>query len=65
MRFVKFKVCAMPRVVEIKPSHTPSQLRRLATSTKDANQSQRLLSIAMVLDRMSRAEAARIGGTDR
>ena len=55
----------MPRVVEIKPSHTPSALRRLAASTKDANQSRRLLSIAAVLDGMSRAEAAKIGGMDR
>ena len=55
----------MPRTVEIKPSHTPSQLRRLAASTKDANQSRRLLSIAAVLDGMSRSEAAKIGGMDR
>lgn len=55
----------MPRTVEIKLSHTPSQLRRLAASTKDANQSRRLLSIAAVLDGMSRAQAAAIGGMDR
>ncbi len=55
----------MPRTVEIEPSHTPSQLRRLAASTKDANQSRRLLSIAAVLDGMSRADAARNGGMDR
>jgi transposase len=55
----------MPRTIEIKPSHTPSQLRRLAASTKDANQSRRLLSIASVLDGMSRADAAKIGGMDR
>ena len=55
----------MPRTVEIKPSHTPSQLRRLAASTKDANQSRRLLSVAAVLDGMSRADAAKIGGMDR
>ena len=55
----------MPRVVKIKPSHTPSELRRLAASTKDANQSRRLLSIAAVLDGMSRSDAARIGGMDR
>jgi transposase len=54
-----------PRVVEIRPSHTPSELRRLAISTKDASQSRRLLSIAAVLDGMSRAEAAKIGGMDR
>lgn len=55
----------MPRVVEIKPSHTSSELRRLAASTKDANQSRRLLSIAGALDGMSRSEAAKIGGMDR
>jgi hypothetical protein len=55
----------MPRTVEIKPSFTSSQLRRLAASTKDANQSRRLLSIAAVQDGMSRADAARIGGMDR
>ncbi len=55
----------MPRVVEIRSRHTPAELRRLATLTKDANQSRRLLSIAAVLDGMSRADAARIGGMDR
>jgi transposase len=55
----------MPKVVEIKPSHTPAELRRLAASGKNANQSRRLLSIAAVLDGMSRAEAAKIGGMDR
>ncbi len=55
----------MPKVVEIKPSHTPMELRRLAAAAKDANQSRRLLSIAAVLDGMSRADAAKIGGMDR
>ena len=57
----------MPKVVAIKPSHTPAELRRLAARTKDANQSRRLLSIAAVLDGMVRstAEAAKIGGMDR
>jgi transposase len=55
----------MARTVEIKPSHTPPELRRLAASTKDANQSRRLLSIAAVLGGMSRWEAAKIGGMDR
>lgn len=55
----------MPGTVEIEPSHTPMQLRRLAASSKDANQSRRLLSIAAALDGMSRADAARIGGMDR
>ena len=55
----------MPRVIEIRDSHTSAQLRRLAARSKDANQSRRLLSIAAVLDGMSRTEAARIGGMDR
>ena len=55
----------MPRTVEIEPSHTPWQLRRLAASSNNANQSRRLLSIAAVLDGMSRSEAAKIGGMDR
>ncbi len=55
----------MPRTVQIRPNHTPLQLRHLAASTKDANQSRRLLSIAAVLDGMSRADAAKIGGMDR
>jgi transposase len=41
------------------------ELRRLAAATKNANQSRRLLSLAAVLDGMSRSEAARIGGMDR
>ena len=41
------------------------ELRRLATASKHANQSLRLLSLAAVLDGMSRADAARIGGMDR
>ena len=55
----------MPKVVEIAPSHTPAELRHLAARVQDANQSRRLLSIAAVLDGMSRAEAAKIGGMDR
>ena len=41
------------------------ELRRLATTTKNSNQSRRLLSLAAILDGMSRTEAARIGGMDR
>jgi pyrroline-5-carboxylate reductase len=51
----------MPKVVEIKPSHTPAELRRLAASGKDANQSRRLLSIAAALD----SESARRLTPDR
>ena len=55
----------MPRTVAVNQTRTPAELRRLAARTKDANQSRRLLSIAAVLDGMSRTEAARIGGMDR
>jgi transposase len=55
----------MPKVVKINSSHTPAELRQVAARTKDANQSRRLLSIAAVLDGMSRSEAAKIGGMDR
>ena len=43
----------------------PAELRRLAASTRNANQSRRLLSLAAVLNGMNRTEAARIGGMDR
>jgi transposase len=55
----------MPKAVALQRSHTPAELRRLAARVQDANQSRRLLSIAAVLDGMSRAEAAKIGGMDR
>src|SRR4029077_17136345 len=41
------------------------ELRRLAATSRNANQSRRLLSLAAVLDGMNRTEAARIGGMDR
>jgi transposase len=37
----------------------------MATTTRNANQSRRLLSLAAVLDGMNRTEAARVGGMDR
>jgi transposase len=55
----------MARAIEVKGIYTAAQLRRLAAASKHANQSRRLLSIAAVLDGMSRAEAAKIGGMDR
>src|SRR5829696_5878228 len=55
----------MPTAVRMRTDFSASALRRLATMTKDANQSRRLLSLAAVLDGMSRSEAARIGGIDR
>jgi transposase len=56
---------AMPAAVRLRTDFSASELRRLAATTKNANQSRRLLSIAAVLDGMSRTDAARIGGMDR
>jgi transposase len=55
----------MPASVKIRTDFSAFELRRLAASSKDANQSRRLLSLAAVLDGMNREEAARIGGMDR
>ena len=55
----------MPAAVRMRSDVSAEELRRLAATTKNANQSRRLLSLAAVLDGMSRSEAARIGGMDR
>lgn len=55
----------MPSSVRIRLDYSSRELRRLASRSKDANQSRRLLSLAAALDGMSRADAARIGGMDR
>ena len=55
----------MPSAISVRTDVSASALRRLAARTKDANQSRRLLSIAAVLDGMSRADAAQISGMDR
>jgi transposase len=55
----------MPSAVRLRTDYSASELRRLAKSSKEANQSRRLLSLAAVLDGMNRADAARIGGMDR
>jgi transposase len=55
----------MPAAVRLRADCSASELRRLAATTKNANQSRRLLSLAAVLDGMNRTEAARIGGMDR
>src|SRR5919112_6191675 len=55
----------MPAAVRMRTDFSASALRRLAAATKNANQSRRLLSLAAILDGMSRSEAARIGGMDR
>ena len=55
----------MPAAVRLRTDFTAVELRRVAATTRHANQSRRLLSLAAVLDGMSRADAARIGGMDR
>jgi putative transposase len=55
----------MPAAVRVRTDVSAGELRRLAARTKHVNQSRRLLSIAAVLDGMSRADAARVGGMDR
>jgi putative transposase len=55
----------MPAAVRMRSDFSAGELRRLAATTKNANQSRRLLSLAGILDGMSRTEAARIGGMDR
>src|SRR5919112_6818587 len=59
------RTCARPAAVELRTDFSAGELRRLAATTKNANQSRRLLSIAAVLDGMNWTEAARIGGMDR
>src|SRR3954471_15121239 len=55
----------MASAVDLRADCSATELRRLAATTKNANQSRRLLSLAAVLDGMNRTDAARIGGMDR
>src|ERR687897_315508 len=55
----------MPAPVSVRTDFSAGELRRLAAATKNANQSRRLLSLAAILEGMSRTDAARIGGMDR
>ena len=55
----------MVSAVSVRTDFSAAALRRLAARTRHANQSRRLLSLAAVLDGMSRADAARLGGMDR
>ena len=45
--------------------HTPAELRGLAAASKDAAQARRLLAIALILEGVSRQQAARQTGMDR
>ena len=48
----------MGSAVKLRTDYSAGALRRLATGSKDANQSRRLLSLAAVMDGMSREDAA-------
>jgi hypothetical protein len=61
----KLRRFAMGQAIAVRQDFTPTELRRLATRTKDVAQARRLLAIAAILDGARRAEAARIGGMDR
>src|ERR1700756_3171045 len=56
---------AMGRAVAVRADYTAGEVRRLAKQAKDGAQARRLLAIAAVIDGVSRAEAAKIGGMDR
>ena len=55
----------MATAVRLREDFSASDLRALATKTKDANQARRLLALAAVRDGQDREAAARIGGMDR
>jgi transposase len=55
----------MGSAIGLRTDYSAVELRRLAKSSKDSNQSRRLLSLAAVADGMSRSDAARVGGMDR
>src|SRR4051794_27128839 len=55
----------MALAVRLREDYSAAELRGLAATSRNANQSRRLLSLAAVLDGMNRADAARIGGMDR
>ena len=55
----------MGSAVKIRTDYSAAALRRLAKNSKSVNQSRRLLSLAAVVDGMSREDAARVGGMDR
>jgi putative transposase len=55
----------MGSAVKVRTDYSPGALRLLAKGSKDASQSRRFLSLAAVMDGMSREDAARIGGMDR
>ena len=53
----------MAAAIKLRGDFTGEELRRLARSSRDAEQVRRLLSLAAIRDGGSRTEAARIGGS--
>src|ERR671917_1017950 len=51
--------------LQIRRDYTPSDLRRRAAREKDCRSALRLLAIANALERVTRAEAARLAGMER
>jgi len=52
-------------MISLRDDYDAGKLRKLASRSKDAGQSRRLLALAAVYDGMSRVEAAQVGGMDR
>jgi len=55
----------MGAAIPLRTDYSASELRRLAKRAEDAGQARRLLSLAAVVDGVSREEAAEIGAMDR
>ncbi len=55
----------MPSALALRDDFDARTLRALASKSRDAKQSRRLLSIAAIYDGMTCKEAAKIGGMDR
>ena len=52
----------MAAALPLRADFTADDLRRLAQSSRDANQARRLLALATIYDAGSRGDAARVGG---
>ena len=52
----------MSASIALRDDYDGAMLRRLAKASRDANQTRRLLSLALIYDGASRGEAARLGG---
>lgn len=52
----------MGTAIDLRDDFDGAALRRLARSSKSANQARRLLALAQIYDGSSRSEAAKIGG---